>query len=706
MIPDHYFSFALRIKELKRRPQILQKIAVIILVLIFEFPILSQINNEKFKTLSSQDGLSQNTVKCIYQDHEGFIWLGTDNGLNYYDGENFKTFEYNGNDKKTISNNSISCLIEDRDGYLWIGTSNGLNRYDRKTNTFKRYLHDPRNKKTISHNNIFALFVDHEGTLWIAGYLGLHKYDKGTDSFILFQIVEGTEKNWQYNTIHAILEDRERNIWVGTTKGISLFNRASGNFSNFSFNNNLSPTPDNHYTRTIIETSDKKILIGIEGEGLKEFDKKSRLFHNHLKIIPSNLNLKYILSLHEDFHKNLWIGTQDEGLVKYIPSSNTFEQFTVDELNPFSIKGNSIRSLFEDDSKTLWIGTHTGGVSRLDLLGKKFFHYRHNPVSKIAINRNHITSIYEDGKDIIWTGSAQGLDCWNRKTNQVKFYPYNFPDSLSSANVTMAITKDKSGNLWVGLQGNGLKRFNPTSKKFTSFLPTESMEVIYIDFEGDLWVGTFSGLFKFDFKKEKFNKILFHKTMENLHVSDIFQEKKGVYWIATRGQGLFNINFDKKVSVNYKCVRRPDEAITNNDIVDSNPDKTGKIWLALNFGGVKIFDSNSLKYKPIKDSLLFAGLKIKRILEDNKGNIWLSTIGKGIWKYNPGTSNMVNYDESDGLQGNDFGTGYCKGKFGDFYFGGLNGLNVFNPDSISIRIVFFITLIHQKSLLPILKSLI
>lgn len=668
----------------------MKKINIIIFILLSLVGILFPGNGSiKFEHLSMDQGLSQNTVVCILQDSRGFMWFGSDEGLNRYDGYDFKTYYHDTNDPGSLSHNRVKSIFEDQYGVLWLGTKGGgLNKFIPEEEKFIRYISDPNIPDTLSHNTVVSIYEDGSGVLWVGTYGGLNKFDRGKETFTSYrpEKIDGDDPDIVFtNRIRSICEDSSGQFWIGTFKGLYKFDRVTGTFSPNLFPSDTPGCTDNNKITSICEASPGVLWIGTYG-GVKIFDSKKG------EIIRNEIGIR-VESIVKDLSGSLWIGTMD-GLYKYKRESVTFEHFQHHPENNRSLSCNLVFSAYEDRAGVMWIGTFSG-VNKFDNKKKKFAHYK--IFNSNSNGKNVISSIHEDKSGALWVGAFGGgftrLDRENGNTVNYSNIP-NDPSSLSDNRVT-SVLESNTGEFWVGTN-NGLNKFDPLGKKFYRYLPGAndpgSLSNGYIwslfeDGSGMLWIGTLNGLNKFDKKSETFivykNEPGNPNSLSNNQISVLYEDRSGVFWVGTYGGGLNKFDRETGRSTRYRHAAANPRSLSNNKIYSIHEDRSGILWIGTNSGGLNKFKKktgtfiNYTKKDGLPNNVVFG------ILEDNRGNLWLSTNG-GLSRFNPKTGTFRNYVIDDGMQGYEFSPGksYCKSKGGEMFFGGSNGFNAFYPNNV------------------------
>ena len=669
----------------------------------------------RFKHLSVKDGLSQSFVYCILQDSKGFMWFGTQEGLHRYDGYDFKIYKYNPKNMDTISDSVIYCIHEDKEdksepGILWIGTRNGLNKFDPKTEIFTRYQHHPKNPKSLSHNEVRVIYEDHMGILWIGTRNGgLNQFDKKSELFKHYKYDEENPKSVSHNDVRAIGEDSKGILWVGTYGGgLNHFNREIDQFDHYTVDNNVLSSDK---VMTIYKSRDGNIWVGTGGGGLYRFYGKNGKFEHyfHNENNPNSLGHNDVSAICEGQNEEMWIGTNGGGLDKLDRNTGNFTHYTADEFNPQSLSNNNIFSIYKDRSGILWLGNEIGGINVSNPNIKAFSPYTY----KIEKPTNDVWAIFEDSTGVLWIGTiGGGLKKRESGSNEFKLYNPNKDIDLSDVR---DIYEDRKKVLWFGTHGRGLIRFDRKTNEFKHYaienskIRSNNLRCIFEDHNDILWIGTAGdGLIKFDRDKDIFKRYQ-HNDNEKGSIGDdwiicIIEDKSNTLWIGTRGGGLNKFNREDETFTSYKHSDST-KSLSHNFVLSVYESSDNMLWIGTFSGGLnKMINRGKgiFEYYLERDGL--PSSVVYGILEDNNGNIWLST-NKGLSKFNPKAKEdaFKNYDFDDGLQSNEFSQGaYFKNKKGKMFFGGINGFNSFFPEQIkddpskpSVVITYF--LIFSKS---------
>ena len=633
-----------------------------------------------FKNITIEDGLSQSTVETIYQDSKGYIWIGTNDGLDRYNGYEFKHYKHDKYDKNSIANNYIVDIIEDKNGYIWVSTIGGLSRINPDKDEIKNY-YSKEDRGNLSNSNLWQLLCTKDNRLIASTIDGLNVYDKNKDKFTRILYKEG-ELPSQY--IYSLEEDLYGHIWVGTDNGLveldkdlnivksyhdtigdsdvyNVYDDSKGNIwvctldnglfkinlddksvENYKNNNSKRSIPSNN-VRDIISDSEGKLWIATD-KGLCTFDYEREEFitYNKKSYQSNSLIDDEIFCLLKDSSGLIWIGTYS-GISRFNPNSN-FTHFKLDPYEDNSISGNVIHGIYEDDDKTLWIGTNESGVNIIN--GESIKHLNKE-------NSNIVSDLIEDitgFKNYIFIGTNEGLSVLVKNDKTAKNYT-----------ITNYTTKDG--------------------------LPSNKIRSLFIDSKGYLWIGTNKGLAILDTNNNKIIDITY--ILDEMGVSDkfiraVYEDSKGNYYIGCFLEGgLIKINPNTKEYKIYKNIENDDSSISNNSIRYINEDLYGNILVGTSHG-INILNLSTDKFNHYTEKDGLINNTIYGILVDKNNGIWMST-NAGISKLSTEDATFKNFTITDGLQSNEFNGRACfKSKDGNMYFGGINGFNVFNSQDIEL----------------------
>jgi ligand-binding sensor domain-containing protein/anti-sigma regulatory factor (Ser/Thr protein kinase) len=656
-----------------------------ILILLFAaFITFAQQGNYNFEHISLIDGLSQSTVTSIYQDNEGFLWFGTGNGLNKYDGYNFTVYKHNPSDPYSLSNDYINIIYNDSRGNLWIGTEGGLNKYD-GSGKFTRYVYSPKDNSSISNNRIMTIDEDKTGNLWIGTYSGgLNLYNYNTNKFTR---IENSLKDKSLLYIWASSNDRNRNLWLGTAGGLLKFNTKTREQSLFK----IPGISGNDKIISAISVDGENILWAGTGYGsIFKFDLLNEKFtpFSNAKIIREYSKGKWLNRIYSDSKNNLWICIMDEGLIQYNKITGALTQIKNDRTNQGSLSDNNIMSVLEDRSGILWFGTGASGINKFAGGKVKFNAYKYNPGKKWGLNSTFVYSLLEDHKGKLWVGTTSGINMLDRKTGGIKYINEQKNGKGLTNKYVICIYEDNKNNIWAGTRyglnkfdqsGNFKKAFIKDSQKNNS-LGGNIITNIMQDEKGYLWLGTNTNvLTRFNPETEEFTNYLIDSINTRTYV--VYESKDGFLWLGTTN-GLFKFDRNTGNAKKYVSNENDVDALNNDFIFTLYDDGSGSLWAGTYGGGLNKFNMKSGKAEHFSENEGLPNNVVYSILPDHVGNLWLST-NKGLCKFNMNTHIVRNYDISDGLQGYEFNSGaYYLNRKGEMFFGGLNGINYFYPSGV------------------------
>ncbi len=673
---------------------------------------LAQPHALEFERISLEQGLSQSVVTCILQDRKGFMWFGTMDGLNKYDGYGFTIYKHDPQNGNSLSDNSITALYEDRFGMLWIGTRDGLNRFDRITERFTRYRHDPANPHGLSHNNIAALVEDHvnaEAGLWIGTTGGgLNWFDRKTERFHHYQHDTANVNSLCNNQVRAIHIDKTGVIWLGTAGGLNklILEKNDGQaqpaaqFTHYKYDPNNANSLSHNLIWAIHEDRRGHLWLTTFGGGLNKFDRASGLFKHYLhdEKDSNSLNHNTARPICEDpLRGTLWIGTSG-GLDEFDPTIERFTHHQNDPANPNSLSNNDVWSVYKDRSGTLWAGTYGGGINKFSEAKEKFAHFKHEPSKPHSLGHNMVMSIHQDRSGVLWVGTGGG-GLFQYEAQQQKFLRYqhdpNNASSLSNDGVA-AVYEDHTGTLWIGT-GEGLDRFDRTGKRFIHYrnnpadphsLSSKGVSVIHEDHTGTLWIGTGAGgLNRFDRATGRFVRYQHDSanphSLSNNNIYAIFTDPAHELWIGTES-GLNKYDRVGDRFIRYQHDQSNPQSLGNNRVfaIYADHHDSNRLWIGTWGGGLDQFDQRTGEFTHFTEKDGLPNGVIYGILGDAAGNLWLST-NNGLSRFDRRAKAFRNYDVDDGLQSNEFNQGaFFKNKDGEMFFGGIAGFNRFHPAHI------------------------
>ena len=642
----------------------------------------------RFEHLALEDGLSHSAVHAIAQDHHGFLWFGTREGLNRYDGERFRVFLLD----ETLgasAENFVTDLLVDRQGVLWVSSSGGLGRFDHSTERFTLYRHIPQDSASLATNELTELLEDHIGSLWVASKEGLHRLQPD-GTFVRYQPDPDDEHSLSARRVEALAEDRQGRLWVGTYGGgLDLFDRQTETFRHFRHDPADPRSLGDNIVNAIQEDADGDLWVGT-ARGLNYFDRKTEAFTRFHRG-EVDLSEVRIFQLLLDREEELWVGTQNAGLIR-IPPGGPPTQYRHDGADPWSLSGDRIFSLFEDRSGILWSGSYVG-LNKYNRRHEQFTIYRREPGHEQTLSDSNVSAILEDRSGMLWIGTwDKGLNRLDRQRGEViQFRPEaGNPRSLPDETI-QALCEDRTGALWVATWG-GLARLDPAREAFTVYRPdpqnpasleSDAVKAVYEDHRGQIWVGTIFGSSRFEPRSEGFIPYPLGDGSE-ANVEVFLEDRSGTLWVGTQNTGLFYL--DPTAGPGEAGHFQHDPANSNTlgsqAINTLHEDREGRLWIGTNGDGLDRLDPAREHFIHYREEDGLAHNVVLGILEEEGGRLWLST-SRGLSRFDPRTESFQDFSVEDGLQDNRFSHHSAfRSPRGEMFFGGPRGLNVFFPQQI------------------------
>lgn len=645
------------------------KYIALILILLFTRIVPTKGTDYYFTHINGEDGLSQSHVKSILQDSRGFMWLGTQNGLNRYDGTSMKVLHCH--DPKTGKSNSvISALFEHPDGQLWVGTDNGIYLYNPTKENFTFFTVPTKEGKRIEDQWIEDIVSDRDGNIWVvAPNLGVYRYEERKKELHHYILQKTTDKSKDFP--QCILIDRDGKIWIGTNDaGIYLYDVSQDTFTqctNSQGNNELK----GEFIFTLCDDGDR-ILVGSYEGRLMTFDKKTCQAtvvdapDVHYKII------RYITRLGDE----IWVGTQN-GIYVIDPKRQTTTHIPANPRSLYGLSDQIIDKIYKDREGGIWIGTNFGGADYLPNQSITFEKYLPNEQNG-SIGGFRISELGEDANGNIWVGTQDaGAYQFNPSTNRFS----SIPSPATRQNVLSLFADNEQ--IGIGYFKGGIDLI--THGKLQSYSSAElkldegSVYAISKDRKGNIWLGDGWSIFRSTDNGKTFHRM---PQFGYAYMQDIFEDSKGLIWVATMGEGVFCYHPDTDEIKNYKHDDTDSLTISTNQVTGISEDSNGNLWFSTDRGGVNCylratghFVSYSLK-DGLPDNVTY------RVIEDKNKNLWFGT-NKGLVRFNPSTKAIRTFTRTDGLPDNQFCyKSALQGSDGKLYFGTINGLTAFNPYAI------------------------
>lgn len=654
---------------------------VLINIVVFAYyslDIYANNNNITFNDFNIDQGISQTTIEAIFQDSKGYVWLGTNDGLNKFNGYDFKVYNYE-EDENSISNNFITDIDEDKDGNIWIATVDGVNKLNPKTGEFTNYL---KENKLISGGNATEILMTKDNKILVTTDDGLNIYDSKEDKFN--RVLSGNN-NLSSQFMYCLDEDNEGNIWIGTKLGISKISKDFKVINNFSIDKyNIGK---GEIYNILCDDETGYTWVGSANSGLAKINMKTNEISSY-KSDPFDENSipSYsVESIKKDSKGNLWIGTS-KGLALYNKKEDNFEIYTHKIYDKNSLVNNNVKSLMEDSNGLIWVGTYSGlSVFNTE---SKINHYKAGQDKDYLLSENIVHGIYEDEDGKLWIGTnSKGVNIVDRKNNKSTYLNTETEKRLKNNSINDITGKGKV--IYIATDG-GLLEINKDNNTINHYgvengLVNNRIKDLLLDSKGHLWMGTIDGVSILDTKTKKIidiNKYINDGQDKNKYVRYIFEDSEGNYYLGfLRNEGLCKIDPKNKTIKRYKSSKKDKYSLSSNYVRYINEDSHGNIWVGTSYGLNKL-DKETGKFERYTTKEGIANNTIYGVLADDEDDIWIST-NKGISKIDSLNKKVQNFSVTDGLQGNEFnGNAAYKSKNGELFFGGVNGLNSFYPEKI------------------------
>jgi len=622
---------------------------------------LSQTAIPAIKYLGVEHGLSNNIANSLYIDHFGFIWVGTYDGLNRYDGYNFKIFRNEWGVDNSLINSHITVLNGDAGGRVWIGTQKGISYYSYADSRFHKLFYIENGKRNALLAAVNAIVVNAAGAIFIATDEGLFTLKKGKVN--AERILLAKTNNLIVKTLCA---DGDAKLWLSIKDhGLCLYDIDRNEIK-------LVKSGVKNIT-SLLNTAGNWMWVGTE-KGLLKYEKSKNTFST----CEGYTEHDNIMNVMLDKQQKLWIATDGGGVVIYDVRSNQVNRLPVDKEKGF-LSSNSIAQVYEDKESRKWIATLRGGVNIIDQQSTQFQTFKKDPLKSNSLVNNFVLSFAEDDHQNVWIGTdGGGLSVWNPKKNTFTNYEKtNGPGSLKSNFIT-SILNDADNNIWVASFSGGIDRFDKRTGKFMHYacfnevkgVDEVNLWKLYQDRSQNIWAGTTRGGAFYLYNKQQDKFELFDNRLQDIH--SLFQDSKGQLW-GGNYTDLIRIDTLQKKHQFFKV------GFAVRAIVE---DEDSQLWIGTEGGGLMQYDPASSSFKRYLEKDGLPSNTVLNILKDETGNLWCSTY-KGLSKYDRSSRKFKNYYTSDGLSSNQFNyNAALKLSDGSFLFGGIEGFNRFFPGSI------------------------
>ncbi|MBW8828995.1 MAG: hypothetical protein JF606_06110 [Burkholderiales bacterium] len=625
------------------------------------------------------------TARRVVQDQYGFLWLSAADGLHRYDGYDFMKVP-DGQSANSVGYLIASSLARDRAGRLWIGADDSLNRYDPATGSFTQYRspNEACGTVAIAHD----IVEDQDGVMWLATDDGVTALDPATSKTTCHRprYTPGVGET----RVIATIPVQDGTLWITSSEGLYTLDRRSGKVTRHI---KLEAGSGRKFVSMgfpakPFQDSSGRLWFGLSSGGdLASVDVASGevtvyAFRNGGQAPNASSG---VVSIQEDQDRALWLGTDKLGLVKLTPDRTQAIWYQSDPDDPDGLRGDFVVSLFRDRDGSFWSTTKAGAVYRFDTERSRFRSYRHQQTGPQSLGKGSVTAAYVEDPDTLWIGTDRGLNRVDRRTDQVTLV-----DQPAFARGVSAITKDGSGNLWFGTNGNGLVRFDPRSSQYTTYandaadprsLNHNRVTALQVDRGGSLWAATDFGLSRWEPATQQFSTFS-PKPRSLVQYRSIAEDASGALWLATSSHGVHR--FDPRTSTFkvFDAELRAAHPPGHHRVNSVHVDRAGTVWVAT-FRGLGKLDPRDAKFVSYDSHSGLPADTVLGILEEDDGRLWIST-PNGLSRFDPRAETFTNYHASDGLLTDQFvAPVVAKSSSGEMFFGSQKGLVAFFPGHVT-----------------------
>jgi len=663
------------------------RLGVLFILFFIGFSLIGQSQISAIRHYGVENGLSQNTVWCLQQDLRGFLWIGTKDGLNRFDGYNFKKYRCIPGDTTSIGNNFIRSIYARDSIFIWVGTDKGIYIYNSKTDTFRPFR-KVSNDGTVIITGVNAIVEDLKGNIWVGSFgQGLFRYNPASDELIRYSADPQNPKSLGSNLVSSLLADSDGNIWVGTLQGgLNQYIENGMSFKRYQPGLNSDGINDSDIY-SLCEAAPDQILVGTWLGGINILNRTTGKFESLVtggdKSISHN-TVRAILPMSPGF----FLAGTENGLNILDLKTRLFTGYFFNPSNPYGISDNIIYSLTRDREGGFWIGTYFGGLDYFATKKTQFNRYYPGTTSG-SLSGKAISEMVEDPKGNLWIATEDGgLNYFDRKTEQFARFKQGGPKGISYYNLH-ALLLD-GDNLWIGMFVNGIDRINLKTGKLRRYrnipgdstsLKSDAVFSILKDSQGIIWLGTILGLNTYSSHDESFN-LVSDFGLGSVYIYDMLEDSRGNVWFGSYDKGLYVKNLTSGKWSHFVNKEGDSTSLSMNKVISLHEDRKSRLWIGTEGGGLCLFDADHGNFHRFDETDGLPNNVIYKILDDSSDNLWIST-NNGLVRFNPDNGMTKVYDQGDGLQSKQFN--YRSGietRDGEIFFGGINGLNSFYPDSL------------------------
>jgi signal transduction histidine kinase/ligand-binding sensor domain-containing protein len=657
--------------------------------------VCAQPKHMQFRHLTNDDGLSSSIITTIIQDSKGIVWIGTDNGLNRYDGFEFTIYKNSPSDSASIVSNYILSAFEDRENNLFIGTQSGLCLYDRKKDRFFNYFLEKSSPLKGLQCDVFKVIEDSPGNFWLATNAGLIYFDRHLNKINHYVHDPDNIESLSDDTVTDIFVDGKSQLWVLTRKGLNIFLPETGTFKHINRSEGIDQDLSNTIFSCITSDWDGNIWMGsTEGLYCVENSKEReipKITHYQFNANDENsLSINQVISLFVDDSGNLWVGTENGGLELFDKKGNKFWHYRKDDYNPKSLNNESVQTIYQDKAGNIWLGTFAGGLNIATKNSEAIINFQVLPGAPFSLSHSSVTCFLEDKHGQTWVGTdGGGLNRFDIKTN--RFLRFNKDNSNFSSDAILCLLEDSNDQIWMGTWAGGLISFNVKTKKCTSLttknsgIQDDNIFAVAKGENNDLWLGSFeNGLIHYQVKDKKFTSFNPKNSgLQNIMVVKIAKYTKGRLIIGSPYSLQIFSPADNHFDT-YVHDTTDSHSLSNSRITDILVENDSSVWVGTP-NGLNCFNPNTGSFVKYYEKDGLPDNFIKGLIIDDSGVLRITT-NKGICQFNLKQNEFTNFTKANGLQGNEFSErSVLKTKSGAIYMGGNKGFNVFYPDKIAIN---------------------
>jgi signal transduction histidine kinase/ligand-binding sensor domain-containing protein/CheY-like chemotaxis protein/AraC-like DNA-binding protein len=641
-----------------------------------------------FRHLTTDDGLSHNSIYTILEDEIGFLWVGTRSGLNRYDGNSFRTYDLS---NSVLKDAYINTLFKDSKSRLWLGTQEGgAYIYQYETDDFLTFTNIPSDSNSISADNVWAFAEDSKGTIWLGTQGGgLNTFREESRSFERIRFSNQLEQGLDANRIRNIIIESDTLFWLGTLDGLFRFNPVSRIISPVIFKGGFIDAR----IQKMFDDGNGVLWLGTD-RGLKLY-KKSGESMEDINAENSGLTNDMIQDIVRSPEGEILIATDGGGLNIYNPVSKKIISQSSDPNNPNSLSNNSVYKIYYDQYQGLWIGNYAGGLNYSSRIDWKFKPVRHRLNDENSLSDNHVRSFMQDRNGNIWIGTLGGLNQYDPVSGKFKSYIVNKEDAGSlSSNTVLCIYEDNDGLLWLGTYGGGIsildkkrntfRKFSHPDDKNSSLLKASIYSIVDLP-DNKMCFTTLGGIYIFDKTANKLRRYTStNSTLSNNTVKSACLDRNGKLWLGTN-RGLNRLDPETEAIRVFMHSAEDSSSLIHNRVLSIFEAQDGKIWIGTEGGGISILDPGTEKFRPLISRESMPYNVVYAILQDNTGIFWFSS-NKGLISFDVKEKRFRTYSVADGLQGNEFHQNSAlRSRDGKLYFGGIDGFNAFYPGDLIVN---------------------